>query len=295
MNKTLLAGLLGVSLSAAVATQAYAVGSLVDVSVYDRTEQRELPVYYAEGKYYVAGRPGNEYQISLRSRSGEDLLSVVSVDGVNAISGETASWQQSGYVLSPWRETEIKGWRKSVSRVARFYFTELPDSYAARTGRPDDVGVIGVAVFRRQHEPPVYQPYPDHSERERYEHYRGRAEGQSGAAPQKAPRAKAQGGGDSATRAVPESSASEYGPSYHGAPAPEPKVGTGHGRSERSKVRYVDFVRASSHPDEVISIHYDSHHNLVARGIIPRERYAQPRDADPFPGQFTPDPPRYQW
>lgn len=78
---------------------------------------------------------------------------VLSVDGVNVISGETAASQQSGYVLGPWEQTEISGWRKSQQEVAQFYFTALPDSYAARTERPDNVGVIGAAVFREKVEP----------------------------------------------------------------------------------------------------------------------------------------------
>ena len=45
---------------------------------------------------------------------------------------------------------EITGWRKSLERTAAFYFTDLGDSYAARTGRPQNVGVIGVAVFQER-------------------------------------------------------------------------------------------------------------------------------------------------
>jgi len=39
---------------------------------------------------------------------------------------------------------DINGWRKSQSSTAAFYFTELPDAYAARTGRPDNVGGMKV-------------------------------------------------------------------------------------------------------------------------------------------------------
>jgi hypothetical protein len=102
-------------------------------------------VYWHEGKAYVVGKPGNEYQVNVRSR-GEEVLAVVSVDGVNVVTGETAAAQQSGYLLSPGRSMEIRGWRKSLESIAAFYFTELPDSYAARTGRPENVGVIGVAT-----------------------------------------------------------------------------------------------------------------------------------------------------
>jgi hypothetical protein len=42
-----------------------------------------------------------------------------------------------------------------MEQVAAFYFTALPDSYAARTGRPDNVGVIGVALFREEYVQPV--------------------------------------------------------------------------------------------------------------------------------------------
>jgi len=139
---------------------AHAHGGLVDLSVYDRTEGRRLQVYWHEGRAYVAGRPGNEYQVTLRSRQSQDVLAVVSVDGVNVITGQTADPSQSGYVLSPRGGLDILGWRKSLSQTAAFYFTALPDSYAARTGRPDNVGVIGVALFRRKVEPiPLPQPY----------------------------------------------------------------------------------------------------------------------------------------
>src|SRR5713226_1781310 len=134
--------------------EALALGGLADLTVYDRTEARRLPVYWHQGRAYVAGKPGNEYQITLRSLR-EDVLAVVSVDGVNVITGETANPAQSGYVLGARASLDIQGWRKSLAQTAAFYFTTLPDSYAARTGRPDDVGVIGVALFRRK---PAPQP-----------------------------------------------------------------------------------------------------------------------------------------
>ena len=75
-------GILSAVVVATLSTQAHAVGSLADVSIYDRNEQRELPIYFHHGKYYVAGKPGNEYQITLRSQTQRDVLGVVSVDGV---------------------------------------------------------------------------------------------------------------------------------------------------------------------------------------------------------------------
>lgn len=131
-------------------------GLPLDVRIYDRTAGRELLVYRQGGDRYIAGEPGHEYEIRLRNRSGGSVLAVTSVDGVNVITGRTAAPDQSGYVIEPYGAADIDGWRKSLGEVAAFYFTALPDSYAARTGRPDNVGVIGVAVFRER----VYRPEP---------------------------------------------------------------------------------------------------------------------------------------
>ena len=128
-------------------------GMAVDVEIRDRRSGRVLPVYWYGGERHVAGEPGREYEIRLRSREGGRVLAVTSVDGVNVITGRTASPSQSGYVLDPWGLLEIDGWRKSMDDVGAFYFTALPDSYAARTGRPDNVGVIGVALFRERARP----------------------------------------------------------------------------------------------------------------------------------------------
>lgn len=153
-----------VALLAGCASHSEAIGregSLAAIEVYDRTDGRRLEVYRHEGRAYVAGKPGNEYRVTVRNRvGGEDLLAVVSVDGVNVLSGQTADPSQGGYVLAPRSSIDILGWRKSLSTTAAFYFTALPDSYAARTGRPDDVGVIGVALFKRKPVPVAQAPAP---------------------------------------------------------------------------------------------------------------------------------------
>lgn len=177
------------------AGHAFAHGGLADISVFDRIEGRRLQVYWHDGRAYVAGKPGNEYRITLRNRMREDLLAVVSADGVNIITGQTADPSQSGYVLSPHASMDLQGWRKSLS-----------------------VGVIGVALFRRKQTPP---PAPI-SEAERPLRRDSTAEAQ---------------------------------------------LGTGHGRHETSQAYYTSFDRATSAPAEIITLYYDSHANLVARGI----------------------------
>lgn len=243
---------------------AHAVGGVADLNVYDRATGRPLPVYWHEGRPYVVGDPGREYRIVVASRRGEDLLAVVSVDGVNVLSGETASAGQGGYVLGPWRRVEIDGWRKSLDQVAAFYFTSLGDSYAARTGRPANVGVIGVALFRRRAAP---RPRPQDI----------------------APEAKDESSfGERGAGSLSRGPSPELGAKRAAAaPAAGAPLGTGHGRREDSPVRYVDFERARD-PVETIALYYDSYANLVAQGVIPRR--ACLRRPDPFPARFVPDP-----
>lgn len=254
------------AIAAALALPACAagVGSLARVTVIDRTANRELPVYWKDGRAWIAGHPGNEYTVRVRNVAGEDLLAVVSVDGVNVVSGETARVSQSGYVVGSYASLDVSGWRKSLSRTAAFYFTTLPDSYAARTGRPDDVGVIGVALFRRKPPEPVaaepWRPSP-FAKRE-----------SAAGAPAAPPAAERSESRDSAAKRA----------------QPGEPLGTGHGRSERNPAQWVEFERASPYPVETIVIHYDSTANLVAQGVI-RPRYPQPRNPNPFPG-FVPDP-----
>lgn len=253
-----------------VAGTAAAVGNIADVTVHDRAENRTLPVHHHQGRYYVVGKPGNEYEVRVRNRTGADILAVVSVDGVNAVGGETANWHQTGYVLAPHRTLEVKGWRKSLARVAAFFFTEHENSYAARTGRPENVGVIGVALFRRKAEPEarIDQAPP-----------RGESSGAGEDSP--FPRS-ADAESESARQS--SSGAPQHAPSPHTAQKSS-SLGTGHGRSQTSHARYTTFERATPHPEEVIAIHYDTYSNLAAMGVI-----RAPRIATPFPGQFVPDP-----
>ena len=140
------AAFLGASLFSIANAQA---GTLADVRLVESRTGQVLPVYRHRGELWVAGRPGANYSVDITNRTGARILAVVSVDGVNAITGKTASAApDDGYVLNPWQNWLIAGWRKSNSQVATFYFSESDASYAARTGRPQNVGVIGVALFR---------------------------------------------------------------------------------------------------------------------------------------------------
>ncbi|MBK5102944.1 MAG: hypothetical protein JJE42_01745 [Burkholderiales bacterium] len=239
-------------------------GGLTELTVINRSTGERLPVYRHRGRMYIEGRAGERYAVELRNRTGGRILAVLSVDGVNAITGQTAAASQSGYVLDPWRRAEIAGWRKDMSEVAAFYFTALPDAYATRTGRPDNVGVIGVAVYKEYVEPPRVQL--------------------DAPAIAKSEAAGRLGGNDAAgARATP---APSEGAAQRRQLAEE-KLGTGHGERVHAPTQHTEFRRASSTPYQRIAVYYDSRQNLIAQGVIPR--YA--RLPQPFPdGGFVPDP-----
>jgi hypothetical protein len=142
----------------AASCNALAVGGIAEVTIIDRSTGVALTPHLYRGEYWVAGKPGATYAIEIRNHLDQRLLAVTAVDGVNVISGATAAWGQTGYVFNPGQDYRITGWRKSDREVAAFTFTAAPNSYAARTGRPANVGIIGVALFRERQPQEVYIP-----------------------------------------------------------------------------------------------------------------------------------------
>lgn len=288
------------------AAQAQAAPGLVDLQVIDRDTGQTARVWRNAGRLYVAGQPGARYSLRVTNNSGARVLAVMSVDGVNILTGETAAYDQRGYVFAPYETYDVKGWRKSQTEIAAFNFAPLAGSYAARTGRPGDVGVIGVAAFRERAVAAIpVSPATVEAQRRREDivvtggsirrpptddvapppplaipPVQRRSEAPAGpasAAPQ-----------SSAALAMAESSVVRPAPLQPGA-----KLGTGHGAREWSTIRTVAFERATSAPQFVYRLEYDSRERLMASGVIPRPRPTSPSPR-PFPGAgYVPDPPSY--
>jgi hypothetical protein len=258
------------------AMNAHAIGGVADVEIINRDTGEVLKVYRHGGEYWVAGQPGARYAISVHNRLGQRVLAVMAVDGINVISGKTAAVDQDGYVFNAEEQYSIYGWRKSNKEVADFNFTALPDSYAARTGRPENVGVIGVALFTEKRALPQIS---EDAER--------RAEAGGDALLEESvvsgPR------GQSAPAAPSSVSPRQSNIARLGAEARAEKLGTGHGPREVSLVVDTRFDRQSSSPNEVVRIRYDRLENLVAMGVVPPHRYP-----DGVPNAF-PDSPRREY
>ena len=258
------------------------VHDLVDMQVVDRDTGAVLEVHHRHGRAYVAGEPGHRYAVMMQNRTGERVMAVLSVDGVNAVTGQTADPYQGGYVLGPYERAEINGWRKSMSEVAQFVFSAPEASYAARTGRPQNVGVIGIAVFRER--APVYQP----PIRPQYRDDEWRRKAQS---PSAANEAEAL-----AQRGMPAPEAGSAARDQAGPYAKRERsddfaseLGTAHGQREWSTVGTTEFERRSSRPDEIVELQYDTFEHLVDRGVIRQPRH-WPREAPRAFAGFVPDP-----
>lgn len=254
-----------------------------------------LPTFWHQRRRWVLGEYGNGYGIRITNHSPRRVEAVVTVDGRDAVNGSTGNYSRNrGYVLPPHGSVTIHGFRQSLEAVAAFRFTSPGDSYGARMGTPQNVGVIGVAFFSeavvdgplpRQVRPPAGRNLDASSSA-------GRA--QTSSEGEKKTTASRQAPSRRSARAAPKQRASRMRAPRE-PEAPHNNLGTEYGSSEYSPVEEVPFKRARPrYPDQIHTLRYDDVEGLCARGINPFP--APPpvrRSSEPqaFPqNQFAPPP-----
>jgi hypothetical protein len=248
--------------------------SLVAVSV--EVGGRPAPLFLApdgSGRYYVEARQGCRYSVALANRTGERVGVVLTVDGLNAISGQRDEGRGRMYVLDPWQRTTVQGWRTSLQEVRQFTFVDERTSYAARAGKANEkMGWIEIAAYRerqafvsgpRREWPP--RPAPAETEGESA---RGNEE-----------RAKS---ADSAEAAAPAP--------FGGAPA-RSYPGTGWGPRAQDPVALVSFDPETDAAERV-ALRYEYRPALVALGVLPRRVPSRDRlwERDRAEPGFAPPP-----
>ena len=132
---------------------------VLDWGLKSPRRKKHLGGYLVDGKLILKGEEKDRYAIVLRNNTRQPLEFVVSVDGLDVMDGEPASYSKLGYIVGPKRTMEVKGFRTSTSQVAAFRFGRVIDSYTAL--RHDDtrnVGVVGVAVFTENGKNPWVLP-----------------------------------------------------------------------------------------------------------------------------------------
>jgi hypothetical protein len=256
-----------------------------------------LPTYSSGGRAYVLGTIGERYRIRVANPTSRRVEAVVSVDGLDAIDGRTASFEDKrGYVIAPYGEVTIDGFRTSIDRVATFRFSSVRDSYAARKGQDRNVGVIGVAFFPERERPVAVIPRPpSYDDRDRprssaapRDGYDAESSGRAPGAPTPAPSAAAESKADGAgsTSRAPQREARRG-------------LGTEFGEQRHSSVGYTSFQRENAlQPSNVIELRYNDRQGLLALGIPVDETYRRDdvslrESADPFPrSRYAAPPPR---
>jgi hypothetical protein len=266
-----------------------ATGARVGVAV--EVEGRRAPLYPAPDgglRHYFEAREGARYAVVLTNRTRERLGVVLTVDGLNAITGQRDVGRGRMYVLAPYEETTVRGWRSSLNDVRQFRFVDERASYAARTDQANGrMGWIEATVFREDR-PFVSRPCgwsPCAVPRDRVEEAPGSWDRES-AKPADGVGDEGYDGRSAPSAEAPPATLSESRPkdrsddgtgrnksaeALHSAPRAEADrsfPGTGWGERAYDPVRVVDF-RAQAAPAEQVTLRYEYARTLRALGILP--------------------------
>lgn len=110
-----------------------------------------------KGKTYLpVPKVGADYELRVWNHGPHRIVAIVSVDGLSVMNGQPASESHPGYIVAPYSQIVIKGWRRSLDTVAAFAFVDRDKSYAGLTGRPENIGVIGLIAIEER----VWAPRP---------------------------------------------------------------------------------------------------------------------------------------
>src|ERR671928_140632 len=118
-----------------------------------------LEQYPARGRLYVEAVEGAEYALRIYNPLPERVAVALAVDGLNTIDARhTTARGASKWVIEAYGSITISGWQMSSTRARHFYFTTERDSYAAKLGRTEDLGVISAVFFRERRPVAVVTP-----------------------------------------------------------------------------------------------------------------------------------------
>jgi hypothetical protein len=242
-------------------------GSWVRVSV--EVDGRPAPLYAApdgSGRRYLEARQGSSYAVHLQNRTGQRVGVALTVDGLNVISGVQGAPSRPTdgpgrmYILDPWGDTVVRGWRTSLSEIRRFTFVDESVSYAARTGQANPkMGWIELSVYRERR--PYVRRWLPMEPRSRDEAARSSND--------------AEGSGKERA-AAPQSAGEASELAKDAARAPRSYPGTGWGSRDDDPAQIVSFDPEPA-AAEMLVVRYEYASALRALGILPRPDYGRDR------------------
>lgn len=107
--------------------------------------------YVHRGSTYIEAIRGREFSIRLRNPTAQRVAVALSVDGLNTIDAKHSdAWGASKWVLEPYETAEISGWQVSNQAARRFFFTGERNSYGAKLGQTQNLGIIEAVFYRER-------------------------------------------------------------------------------------------------------------------------------------------------
>lgn len=243
---------------------------------------RPVQEYAHQGNVFVEGRAGSQFELVIRNLTHRRLLVHPMIDGISAMTGKDAERNDSdhGYVLHPYAEITVPGWRLNDREAAHFYFAGAGGSYAEKTGRPSNRGVIACPAWEEYHAPKFEQVkgsllwrsadprFVDHSE--------CNGENQGVRSSMKS---------ITRSRDIIHPDVAMHASYCCSAEQPTSgNLGTGFGETTSHKVRGVSFNVLQVEPNYIATIYYDDSIGLAKRGI--RVSHSKKRQDESLPNPF---------
>ncbi len=278
---------------------------LVDVTI-ENEHGEELPTFHHKGGIHVAGRKGDRYNLRIANRTVERLEIVATVDGRDVISGKKGDVTNTGYVIRPFDDILIKGFRQNNGQVAAFRFSKKGASYSTKKKTPENVGVVGVAIFMEKVDRPQWVYDSDTTTTQNI--YCGDSKVNanfttnthqssnsinSGVVYHESATAASAGVASRLSKNTGKTSSILRGTKT----AKTQDLGTKYGESITDHCSTTSFYRLNRDPEEVWQIWYDTMSALRKKGIPTHRTRKQSSRPDPFPKSnitpgFAKPPPR---
>lgn len=239
-----------------------------------RVHGRSAREYYHDRQIWIEGRKGSDFTLRLSNRTHDQILMVPSIDGLSVMDGKEASFDDRGYIIPARGYVDVPGWRLNDNEVAKFCFHKSANSYAAQSNKPQNIGVIGCAVFQAKLRWTL---------------------------------TTAPSGPPNRCR-VFRSQSMDFGPVYgttYSTAGPmsrdsvfvgacqevQPSLGTEFGNREDHRVTSALFEKATNVPAEVLTIRYGDRDELRRRGVDLAQKPVVAGEPSPFPAEQGCQPP----
>jgi hypothetical protein len=119
-----------------------------DTHVEIKVNGKSVKQYSHNGAMYIEARSGTEYSISVNNDGWNRKLAVITVDGLNVITGQPQEDDVGqGYIINSRSSINIKGFRQDKDTVGAFKFCKKSGAYCNEQGLKGNNGVIGVRVY----------------------------------------------------------------------------------------------------------------------------------------------------